>query len=102
LRLHPWVLSIGIRNVMGWRDEPLPVSVPTGFRDWVRNTPSEGGGSSAFSSYRSGGSVPGGHVREPLGDRPDSLAGSSGAVPRGPALGAVRDSCRKTDGRELA
>ena len=32
-----------IRNVTGWRDEPLPVSVPTGFRDWVRNTPSEGG-----------------------------------------------------------
>ena len=28
-----------IRNVMGCRDEPLPVSVPTGFRDWVRNTP---------------------------------------------------------------
>jgi hypothetical protein len=54
-----------------------------------------------FSSYRSGGSIPGGHVREPLGDRPDSLAGSSGAVPRGPAVGAVRDSCRKTDGREL-
>ena len=63
--------------------------------------PRKGGGSSVFSSYRSGGSIPGGHVREPSGDRPDSLAGSSGAVPRGPALGAGRDSCRKTDGREL-
>ena len=64
--------------------------------------PRKGGGSSALSSYRSGGSIPGGHVREPSGDRPDSLAGSSGAVARGPALGAVRDSCRKTDGREPA
>ena len=27
---------------MGWRDEPLPVSVPTGFGDWVRNTPRKG------------------------------------------------------------
>ena len=64
--------------------------------------PRKGGGSSVSSSCRSGGSIPGALVREPLGDRPDSLAGSSGAVPRGPALGAVRDSCRKTVGRELA
>jgi len=92
-----------IRNVMGWRDEPLAVSAPTGTRDLGSGNPlGRGGGSSAFSSYRSGGSIPGGHVREPLGDRPDSLAGSSGAVPKGPAFGAVRDSCRKTGGRELA
>ena len=93
----------GVRNVMGWRDEPLPVSVPTGSRDWARHTPSEPGRLfRAFSSYWSGGSIPGVHVHEPSGDRPDSLAGSSGAIARGPALGAVRDSCRKTDGREPA
>jgi len=63
-----------IRNVMKWGEHPRNLSV---------------------------GGTPGGLVHERSGGRPDNPAGSSGIVPRGLAVGAVRDNYKRSDGREL-
>jgi len=87
-------------RVSGW-DMPLTLRTYVTLV-WLKGTFSEWANSFRFSSYLNDAGIPVGPVRERSGDRPDGLSGSSGVVPAAPAVGAVRDSCKRSAGWELA